>query len=579
LEGPVDDPRIVPSCRDEGDPVVTPRSGTSMKRIALGLAGSIVITCAASMTQASAAADPPLGYDAQSDMGGLSAISRMTGAQSMWANGFTGAGVDVAVIDTGVARVEGLDEPGKVIDGPDLSFDSQDPYLAHTDAFGHGTHMAGIIAGSDVPMSAPPRKCSTCLVKSPYSDTTKFVGIAPDARIINVKVGAFDGAVDVSQVIAAIDWVVQHKNDASVSPPLNIKVLSLSFGTDSVQAAAIDPLVHAAEVAWKAGILVVAAGGNDGRNAGPLGNPAISPAILAVGSSDPVGTLSLVDDRIPKFAEHGTVQRPVDVVAPGVSVISLAVPGSYVDQGVTTGKVGTRFQRGTGTSQSTAVVSGLAALLYSKYPTATPDQIKALLKSIAVPVKIAAAKSYAGSGSVTLATVTRSTPLPTAPAPVYGTGTGSLEAARGSYHVTSNGIALAGEQDIFGRPWVPSNMAPLTEARSTWAGGIWNGTQWAADHFSLVDPATFSWTSVKWSGARWSSAKWTSVKWSGSDWAGARWSDLTWDGARWSGARWSDMTWDGARWSGARWSGARWSAGAWEGARWSGARWSDNGWS
>jgi serine protease AprX len=136
-------------------------------------------------------------------------------------------------------------------------------------------------------------------VRSLYSDTTKFVGIAPDARIVNVKVGAFDGAVDVSQVIAAIDWVVQNRANATVSPPLNIKVINLSFGTDSIQAADVDPLVHAAEVAWKAGITVVAAGGNDGRNAGPLGYPAVSPAIVAVGASDTRATLSVDDDRIP----------------------------------------------------------------------------------------------------------------------------------------------------------------------------------------------------------------------------------------------------------------------------------------
>ena len=93
-----------------------------------------------------------------------------------------------------------------MIDGPDLSLDSQDPNLRNTDAFGHGTHIAGIIAGSDVASGASTTSCVTCLGGSAYTDTTKFVGIAPAAKIINVKVGAFDGAVDVSQVIAGINW-------------------------------------------------------------------------------------------------------------------------------------------------------------------------------------------------------------------------------------------------------------------------------------------------------------------------------------------------------------------------------------
>ena len=101
------------------------------------------------------AIDPTLGYDPASTSS-MSAITRIIGAQSMWDAGFTGRGVDVAVIDTGVAKVPGLDQPGKVIDGPDLSFDSQDPALASVDAFGHGTHMAGIIAGSDVAPGTSP---------------------------------------------------------------------------------------------------------------------------------------------------------------------------------------------------------------------------------------------------------------------------------------------------------------------------------------------------------------------------------------------------------------------------------------
>jgi serine protease AprX len=553
------------------------------RAVALAVAGSVLVTFAVSSTPADATFDPVLGYDAELDMGGLNALGRITGADLMWERGVTGRGVDVAVIDTGVARVPGLDRPGQVIDGPDLSFDSQDAYLAHTDAFGHGTHMAGIIAGNDVAPNGP-GGCRSCRGRNPYTDETKFVGIAPESRIVNVKVGAFDGAVDVSQVIAGIDWVVQHRNAPQPGgPALNIKVISLSFGTDSMQAADVDPLVHAVEVAWRAGIVVVVASGNDGRAPGPMGNPAISPLVIAVGASNPGKTESVADDVIARFAEHGTAERPVDIVAPGMSVISLRVPGGFVDLSTTSGKVGTRFQRGSGTSQSTAVVAGLAALLIQQYPDATPDQIKSALKANAKLLKPAGAKSwYAGAGSAFVGSITNRTPLPLIPPQVArGTGLGSLELARGSYHLVdaATKTALVGEIDIFGAPWVASTMAALTEARATWIGGTWNGTQWTSAGFSLVDSSTAAWTSATWAGARWTGARWTGVTWSSASWSGARWSDMTWDGARWSGARWSDMTWDGARWSGARWSGARWTSGEWEGARWSGARWSDNGWS
>ena len=145
-----------------------------------------------------------------------------TGAAALWDAGFTGAGVDVAVIDTGVSRVEGLATPGKVIYGPDLSLESQAPDLRNLDTNGHGTFMAGLIAGRDAGLSAP------------YSDApaSAYRGMAPDARIVSVKVGVADGGVDVSQVIAAIDWVVQHRTDND----LNIRVINLSYGTNSAQA-------------------------------------------------------------------------------------------------------------------------------------------------------------------------------------------------------------------------------------------------------------------------------------------------------------------------------------------------------
>ncbi len=511
------------------------------------------------------------GASAALDTGSLSAISRIVGAQALWNAGYTGKGVDVAVIDTGISRVPGLDRAGKVVDGPDLSFDPHDPTVGGVDAFGHGTHMAGIIAGSDVAPTAP-GSCTTCLGKSPYTDTTKFVGIAPEARLVNVKVGAFDGSADISQVIAAIDWVVQHRNDAG----FNIRVINLSFGSDSAQSAMTDPLSQAAEVAWRNGIVVVAAAGNDGSAAPTLADPAYNPTILAVGASNPAGTLTPADDFVPDFAQHGTAQRGVDVVAPGVSVISLRVPGSFVDQNVTTGKIGTRFQRGSGTSQSTAVVSGLAALLLQKYPTATPDTIKAYLKLWADPINyLEAAGSgagtsdgirqglaamytklvssfdprYSGSGSANVTNAVATSGLwPSVQWTAKATGRGTLEGARGSFHVVSNGVALTGEVDVMGNPWSATEMAAATAKAQTWSGGTWNG--------------------ARWSGEAWSGARWSSVAWSGNDWSGARWS-----GARWSGARWSS-----GKWSGARWSGARWSDAGWDGARWSGARWSDAGW-
>ena len=163
-------------------------------------------------------------------------ITAGDGVQAWWNAGFTGQGVDVALIDTGVAPVPALSGNGKIVNGPDLSLESQNPNLQYLDTNGHGTFMAGIIGGND-------------------GQPGGYRGVAPDSRILSVKVGDADGGVDVSQVIAAIDWVVQHRTDNG----MNIRVLNLSYGTDSSQPFVIDPLAFAVERAWKAGIVVVTA--------------------------------------------------------------------------------------------------------------------------------------------------------------------------------------------------------------------------------------------------------------------------------------------------------------------------------
>ena len=232
----------------------------------------------------------------------LDTLGKIIGADDAQARGITGAGIDVALIDTGVAPVPGI---GPTVNGPDLSFDSQVPGFEHLDAYGHGTHLAGIINGSGSGVN----------------------GIAPGARVLNVKVGAANGATDVVQVIAALDWVVQHQHDNG----LNVRVIALAYGTDGQQPYTLDPLAYAAEVAWRHGIVVVVAAGNTGQSAPSLNNPATDPFVIAVGASDTNGTYTSGDDVVAPFSTWGNRDRGVDVVAPGRSVVSLRDPGSYID--------------------------------------------------------------------------------------------------------------------------------------------------------------------------------------------------------------------------------------------------------
>jgi serine protease AprX len=486
-----------------------------------------------------------LGYD-PADTGAPPAIHQIIGAPAAWAAGVTGAGVDVAVIDTGVAPVPGLDAAGKVIDGPDLSLDAPSEPVRGLDAYGHGTFMAGLIAGRDA--GADP------------GDVGRYVGVAPDARIVNVKVGAADGAADVSQLIAAIDWVTQHAHD----PGLNIRVLNLSFGTDTVQQYDVDPLAQATEQAWKHGIAVVAAAGNDGRGPGKVASPAADPFVITAGADDPQGTPAITDDRVPDFAQHGTEQRPVDVVAPAVHVLGLRVPGSFVDTlSTNAGQVGTRFQRGSGTSQAAAIVSGAAALLLQRYPSASPDTIKDLLTGSAhllprVPGNPNTAEKYSGSGVLDVAGALAATPRAGTQTWSASRGSGTLDKTRAGQYVAVGGVDLRGERDIFGRPFAAAAMAELQARASAWTGGVWNGS---------------TWTGGGWSGGTWLSAPWSGTNWAGGGWSGTGWAGTTWDGSKWTGGGWTGSKWTGSKWTGSKWTGSKWTGSKWTDDAWSTSDW------
>ncbi|MFA5890733.1 MAG: S8 family serine peptidase [Actinomycetota bacterium] len=467
------------------------------------------------------------GYDAGTDPYSLYTIAqKVTGASSYWAKGFTGKGVDVALIDSGVANVQGLNDAGKVVYGPDFSVESQAPNLRNKDAFGHGTHMAGIIAGRD----------SATAVKA--GNTSRFLGIAPDARVVSVKVADAQGWTDVSQVIAGIDWVVNHTR----SDGLNIRVLNLSFGSYGLQSYLLDPLSYAAEVAWRKGLVVVVSAGNRGGESIGMTNPAIDPYVIAVGGyTDPGGLYGTSDATIPSWSSRGDGVRNPDVVAPGTSVASLRVPASDIDQLFPSARVGGRFFRGSGSSQATAVVSGAAALILQQRPTISPDQIKALLRQSATKIPSATVAAQ-GAGALDLkVALGKTTPsaLLTKQLFVPATGLGSLEAARGSLRIVDGTVALTGEQDLFGVGWDAVAWTDQFLRGVTWVGGVWRTVDWAG-------------------------ATWTANDFAGRTWSGRTWSDNTWDGRTWSGRSWSGRSWSGRSWSGRSWSDEGWSARSWD---------------
>jgi hypothetical protein len=476
--------------------------------------------------------------------GSMYKTAKVTGADKYYAHGYEGQGVDVALIDTGVIPTDGL-PANRIINGPDLSFESQYPETQYLDTMGHGTHMAGIIAGDDMPGTF---------------SSSEFQGMAPRSRIVSVKVGQADGAADVSQVLAAIDWVVQNRN----ANGMNIRVLSLSFGTDGTQSYLLDPLTFAVENAWHKGIVVVVAGGNAGYGSTKLNNPAYDPYVLAIGADDSKGTYGVEDDSVPDWSSRGNAERRPDLVTPGQSIVSLRNEGALIDESYPTAQVGTRFFKGSGTSQSAAVASGAAALMLSHRPYLTPDQVKYLMTKTArvlpntdplaqgaglLSLDRAYASNVPGSSS---SNVRQSFPR--------ATGTGLLELSRGSAIVADedandDGVAddpveLRGEIDIHGMPFDSKAWALLSGLGTSWSGGFWNGTEWTGSCFCAD-----SWSGKSWSGKSWSGKSWSGKSWSGKSWSGKSWSGKSWSGLSWSGKSWSGKSWSGKSWSGKSWSG------------------------
>jgi serine protease AprX len=490
-------------------------------------------------------------WTAGEDLGSLYSLNDRIGAHAAWRRGITGSGVTVAVIDTGVAPVEGLDTQGKIVNGPDLSYESQRAGTRYLDGFGHGTHVAGIIAGEDERLNPSAKR----------TDPRRFAGVAPNAGILNMKVATGDGGADVTGVIAAIDWVVQHRDDQG----MNVRVINLAYGTASTQGADVDPLAHATQNAWKHGIVVVTAAGNDGADSDALLMPAADPYVIAVGAVDHQGTAALTDDTVADFSNPGNDTRRPDVLAPGKSVVSLRVPHSYVDDLYPEGRIANdkdqRYLRGSGTSQATAVVSGTVALLLQQRPGLTPDQVKALLTGTADPLAVATPAQ--GSGVVdVVGLLDAATPAPSGAQQNWpaSTGLGSLDASRGGEHVVdpATGDLLTGQVDGLGDPFDAASWATQSAAGTAWDGGTWG-----------VRP---------WTGSGWTTDGWAGTTWTGAAWSGLAWSEHTWSEAYWQARSWRDDSWLARSWRGGTWEARSWRETSWEARSWRSDSWTARSW-
>ncbi len=426
-----------------------------------------------------------------------------------------GAGVTVAVVDTGVADV------------PDLA-----GRLTHVDVsgagigdgYGHGTFVAGLVAGSGA------------------SSGGAYAGVAPGADILDVRVAGDDGSSSLVTVLRGLQAVAMH-------PEVDIVNLSLSSGSPLPYQ--IDPLTVALEALWRKGITVVVPAGNDGAEGrGSITSPGVDPVLLTVGGLDENGTALRRDDRLAEWSSQGPAPQKVakpELVAPGSHLISTGAPGSAVWNANTQSRVGAAYLKGSGTSFSAAVVSGAAAILLQQRPDLSPGQVKALSTSTAYDV--AGDKLGVGAGGLDLAA--------------------ALAAATPDVAATPDAIPGAASA------WAALMQALLDgdarAAASAWARLSPEARQWAARQWADLDPQARQWAARQWAddGEEWAARQWAARQWAARQWADSDWSARQWSARQWSARQWSDNSWTGDDWSARQWSARQWSARQWSASDWS----------
>jgi serine protease AprX len=429
------------------------------------------------------------GFDYAATMDVTNLSIGLGGVAAPDAQGPTGAGVGVAVLDSGVSVSSDLGA-SRIVGWKDFINDRTTPY----DDAGHGTFVAGLIAG-DGSASLP-------LGSGGYA-TTQFRGVAPAANIVGVKVLDEVGQGRTSDLIAGIAWTIAHKN------AYNVRVMNLSVGGSPVGPVSKDPIAWAVEAAWRAGITVVCAAGNEG-DYGPGGilSPGDDPFVLTVGAVDTKQTASTADDSVASYISVGPtlfdkVAKP-DVVAPGQRLISVRTPGSYLDVNfpaniiplatyAPTSPAGTdsRYLMLSGTSAAAPVVAGAAALMIGQEPSLTPDDVKVRLMSTADPVTGATAGQQ-GAGMIDVDHALSSTA-----------------------HAT--GWALS--------PTVDTKKKVFSEGDyNKWQKRSWEKYGWT----------NYRWTNYRWTNYRWTNYRWTKVAWTNYRWTNYRWTEYDWAIYRWT---------------------------------------------
>ena len=495
-----------------------------------------------------------------------------------------GAGVTVAVVDTGVDEVTDL--AGRlthvnVSGGPD------------GDGLGHGTFMAGLIAGDGT-----------------ASDGT-YTGVAPDARVLDVQVATADGTTSLSRVLSGLQTVAdQARTDSS------LRVVSLALSTGNPLPPSSDPLARALDRLWARGLTVVVAAGNDGPGKGTVTSPGADPTLITVGALDEHGTSARGDDTVSTFSSRGTAfgtQKP-DLVAPGASVVSTRAAGSLADTQNPASRVLQDYFTGSGTSMSEAITAGAAAVLVSSRSALTPSTVKRLLTTTAYRTDMLEKRDGAGAGGLDLgaavakAATTRIVTSARSGADLVDDSYGPDSADAATWQQFSDAWA-AGDLTAVAAAWSAmsaqtrrwastayalqllatnagtddADYAAIETMARAWTTQAWQARAWASDVFVSRTWAARAWTARAWTIDEWAARAWTDAGWSARAWTDANWDARAWTEGQWTARAWTARAWtvtewDARAWTARAWTQVDWLTFAWSARAWTARAWADDAW-
>jgi serine protease AprX len=511
---PTTTPTAPPSASPTPLPTPTPTAATTPVPTASPTpAPAATPATAPTTTSVAPAAASPTPTPTPTPAPAVSVYTKVVNADQLWQQGTFGKGVTVAVLDSGVAADPDLVSPTNRILAS-VNFADQ---RVTSDAGGHGTHIAGIVGGNGTRSGG------------------EFVGVAPQANIVDVRVLGRTGSGRISSVVRGIEWVLAHRS------MYNIRVMNLSFGARVNLSYRTDPLAAAVEIAWRRGLVVVAAAGNAGPARDTVVTPGIDPYAITVGATDDRGTLNLRDDLLAWFSAWGTADsnpKP-DLVAPGRRIISVRVAGSALDMlfpdRVVTARNGSTYLRLTGTSMSTAVVSGAVALLLERRPNLTPDQVKALVVGSTQPYgqDSAVIPPDPRAGGTGLLDVLAANASVVAPTPTGALMPGALMPAR---------TAIDPVRTV---PRINTGLRPADAlARSLFRVLYGGPLRWTDPNLGGIAWQTLTWDTLVWDSLAWDNYVWDSVVWDSVVWDSVVWDSVVWDSVAWDSVAWDSVAWD-----------------------------------